>query len=172
VPSDLRSVINERYRLRADEFASTDFGKLRSSGATVDPRRGVVLNANGVPFAGDIDPVFFRNATTGEYLNGDEYLKVLDSFKRSGAQGQHGAEINLMGDLTRGMEPGSPEWHEAYDKALELHTKLGASHTSGAEVVVEMGPDGILRRGTHMGGGLPDVEGVRDVASGLGGLAP
>ena len=36
---------------------------------------------------------------------------------------------------------------------------------AGKEVVVEMGPDGIPRRSTYMGGGLPDAEGVRQTAT-------
>ncbi len=169
IPPNLRSQIQDRWTLRNGEIESTNFASLRERGISVDTSRGVVTNADGVPFAGDIDPVFFRDATTGQYLSGDEYLKVMETFKRSGVQGQHGAEVNLLGDLTRGMEPGSPEWHEAYNNAVKLQDKLGATHTSGSELVVEMGPDGILRRGTHMGGGLPDVEGVRATAASLAG---
>lgn len=169
VPPNLRTQIQERWTLRSQEIEKTNFASLRESGISVDTSRGVVTNADGVPYAGDIDPVFFRNATTGEYLSGDEYLKVMETYKNSGVAGQHGAEVNLLGDLTRGMEPGSPEWHEAYNNAVKLQDKLGATHTSGSELVVEMGPDGILRRGTHMGGGLPDVEGVRDIAASLTG---
>lgn len=169
VPPNLRTQIQERWNLRSQEIEKTNFASLRERGISVDTRRGVVTNADGMPYAGDIDPVFFRNATTGEYLSGDEYLKVMETYKNSGVAGQHGAEVNLLGDLTRGIEPGSPEWHEAYNNAVKLQDKLGATHTSGSELVVEMGPDGILRRGTHMGGGLPDIEGVREVAASLTG---
>ncbi len=172
VPDDLMEQIAKRHQLRSDEYADMADHLAATDNIAIDLNRGVVTDRYGNPYAGDIDPVFFRDATTGEYLSGERYLEVMETYQRSGVQGQHGAEVNLLGDLTRGMEPGSPEWHEAYEQAVKLQDKLGASHTSGTEVVVEMGPDGILRRGTHMGGGLPDAEGVRDIAAGLEGMAP
>lgn len=127
--------------------------------------RGVLIDSRtGLPYAGDIDPVFFKDAATGEYLSADRYLEVVERFKRSGAMGQHGAEVNIVGDLTMGKEVGSPEWREAYESAIELQTKLGKGHISGAETVVQMGPDGVLRRGPRFDTGLP----VAEIARGTG----
>ena len=99
-----------------------------------------------LPFAGDIDPVYIRDAKTGKVLTGDRYQKVLEKFQKSGAEVQHGSEFNMSADLLRNHKPGTPEYQKAVEKMAKLHAKLEKGHTSGAEIVVEMWPDGKLRR--------------------------
>ena len=163
--NDLIHKLGERWDIRTGEFGKRH-KLVGSETASWDSTRGVVVDKKtGKPFAGDIDPVFFRDAKTGKYLSADRYLEVVNRFKNSGVKGQHGAEINILGDLTAGHKPGTQAWHDAYENALAIQNDLGKTHTSGKEVVVEMGPDGILRRGTYMGGGLPDAEGARQTAA-------
>lgn len=128
------------------------------------------------PFAGDIDAVYFKDAKTGKYLKGDAYKKVkrawmgldkpqpdsfLDRFNkswsgenaqsdywsRSGAPGQHGAEGNLVSDFTEGLEPGTTKYNQAEKAGTKLRQKLADNHWKKGEVVLEMHPDGHLRRG-------------------------
>lgn len=168
IPEDLHADVLARYDARATEYRELS-GKIdtlvQKGELFPDKVRGVLIDSRtGLPYAGDIDPVFFKDAATGEYLSADRYLEVVERFKRSGAMGQHGAEVNIVGDLTMGKEVGSPEWREAYESAIELQTKLGKGHISGAETVVQMGPDGVLRRGPRFDTGLP----VAEIARGTG----
>ncbi len=162
VPDNLHADVLKRYDDRLADFRkySSDVDRMVQEGTLFpDKVRGVLVDSRtGLPYAGDIDPVFFKDATTGDFLSADRYLEVVEKFKRSGAMGQHGAEVNIIGDLTMGQELGSPEWREAYESAIELQNKLSANHISGAETVVQIGPDGVLRRGPRFDTGLPIAE--------------
>lgn len=141
------------------------------------------------PFAGDIDAVYFKDAKTGELIPpGPRYddLKrkwmgvdkaepksFLDKFKRawngdtdgpdywsrSGAPGQHGAEVNYVGDVLAGAAPGTPEYRQRYKDAKDFHVDLAEGHWKKGEVILEMHPDGHLRRGPRFtkDSPLPDL---------------
>ncbi len=122
--------------------------------------RGDVVERNGklfqvgdrgreIPYAGDIDLVYLRNAD-GTHLSGERFLEVMEDLKRSGAGIQHGPETDVINYLTRGLEPGSAEWTEAYNKAVKLHESLEAGHLSGREMIMQVGSDGVLRRGPRL----------------------
>lgn len=158
------------------------------------------------PFAGDIDAVYFKDAKTGDYVTGERYERLknkwmgvpdkpepksfLERFKqawsgddgasdywtKSGAPGQHGAEANIVADLTKGLKEGTPEYEKALKKARELYAKLADNHWKKGEVVMEMRPDGHLRRGTrftkdtplpdlHRAGAAAKAAGVADDVS-------
>jgi hypothetical protein len=75
---------------------------------------------------------------------------VPNYWEKSGAPGQHGVESNLVADITSPYKPGTPEYEKALAKARELHTKLADNHwKNGGETVMEMRPDGHLRRGVR-----------------------
>lgn len=153
VPADLRTAVQQRYAQRLEEYY-----KLRPD---VDDMvlRGDVVERNGmlfkvedgkeIPFAGDIDLVYLRNPD-GTHLSGEKFLQVMDDLKRSGAGIQHGPETDVINYLTKGLEPGSPEWHEAYQSAVKLHESLEGAHLSGAEMILQIGQDGVLRRGPRL----------------------
>lgn len=194
VPAELWNDVQQRYKDRLKEHGKLrdSVNKLVSEGKVVEKNGKIyaaVKNADGTrdlkPFAGDIDAVYFKDATTGEYLTGDRYRDVknkwmgvadkskpdsfLDRFKRtwngdkdapdywskSGAPGQHGAETNLVDDLTEGLKKGTPEYDRALAKAEELHGSLADNHWKKGEVVLEMQPDGNLRRGSRFSKDTP-----------------
>ena len=165
IPENLHAQVLERHRMRLDEFNDlrSDIDALVREGKVLekngklyrvleegDDLHRVLQNRDPLPFAGDIDPVYIRDAKSGNVLTGDRYLEVLEQFKRSGAEVQHGAEFNMSMDVLRTLPPGSPEYEKAVEKMYTLHAKLQAAHTRGAEVTVEMWPDGKLRRAAQL----------------------
>ncbi len=154
VPTELQSAVQQRYAQRLEEYY-----KLRGD---VDGMvlRGEVVERNGmlfqvgesgreIPYAGDIDLVYLRNPD-GTHLSGEKFLEVMEDLKKSGAGIEHGPETDVINYLTRGHTPGSPEWHEAYQKAIKLHESLEDAHLSGAEMILQIGSDGVLRRGPRL----------------------
>ncbi len=137
------------------------------------------------PFAGDIDAVYFKDAKTGELIppgaryddlkrkwmgvDKAEPKSFLEKFKRawnggtdgsdywsrSGAPGQHGAEANYVGDVLEDAEPGTPEYRQRYKDARDFHGGLAEGHWKKGEVILEMHPDGHLRRGPRFTKDLP-----------------
>lgn len=178
IPSHLWKDVRERYAARMAEFTKdrAHVTRLVSEGQVIE-REGklhaLIRRADGTaevkPFAGDIDGVYFKDAATGDLIPpGERYdqlrrqwMGVTDGsgtgtyWARSGAPGQHGVETNLVADLTRGLKQGTPEYDEALKKARALHAKLAESHRSGKEVVIEMRPDGHLRRGLRFSDDAP-----------------
>ncbi len=51
--------------------------------------------------------------------------------------------------MTKDFVEGTPEWDDAYRAAVRQLDRLEEAHRSG-EIVVEMGTDGVLRRGAQM----------------------
>lgn len=85
---------------------------------------------------------------------------VPNYWSKSNAPGQHGVETNLVADIAGMYKPGTPEYGEAVKKATKLHAKLADNHWKNAgEVVMEMRPDGQLRRGIRFteSAPLPDA---------------
>jgi hypothetical protein len=182
VPSHLWEKANDRYAARLAEFTDdrARITRLVTEGKVIE-REGklhaVIRRADGTTevkaFAGDIDGVYFKDATTNRLIPpGERYddlrrkwMGATDGsgagtyWARSGAPGQHGVETNLVADLTRGLKHGTPEYDEALAKARALHAKLAQSHHSGKEVILEMRPDGHLRRGLRFSddASLPDL---------------
>ena len=154
VPADLQSAVQQRYAQRLEEYYKLrgDVDGMVLSGEVVE-RNGMLFkvgeNGREIPYAGDIDLVYLRNAD-GTHLSGDKFLEVMEDLKASGAGIQHGPETDVINHLTKGLEPGSPEWHEAYQKAIKLHESLEDAHLSGAEMILQIGSDGVLRRGPRL----------------------
>jgi hypothetical protein len=172
VPAELWDRVTDRYGQRLKEYGKLreEVDRMVDQGLVVE-REGkllaVIRNADGTttlkPYAGDIDAVYFRSGTRPHDFisSGPEYERLKAAWMgrenpssgipqywgRSGAPGQHGAEVNVVADLTYGKMPGTPEYEQALAKARELHGNLARSHYSGKEVVLEMGNDGHLRRG-------------------------
>ncbi|TVO77741.1 hypothetical protein [Sedimenticola selenatireducens] len=85
---------------------------------------------------------------------------IPDYWEKSKAPGQHGVESNLVADVTSGKTPGTPDYQKALDKYQPLHEKLAGNHWKGnGETVLQMGPDGNLRRGIRFteSNPLPDL---------------
>lgn len=142
---ELADAVRSRYSQRMDEWRT-----IRPQ-IEADPNRfirdGRVFDAKtGKPFAGDMDMVYMRDATTGEIIRGQRYQDLVAEATDRGLI-EHGAELNLVDDLTRGKPVGSPEWRAAWDKAHELRGTLEGATVHGNEFVVEMGIDGTLRMG-------------------------
>ncbi len=167
VPADMWKKVNERYNDRLKDYAENrdSVTKLVTEGKVVE-REGklhaVLRKADGStelkPYAGDIDGVYFKEpGPNGKIIPPGERYEELkaawrgdttkggpDYWKKSGAPGQHGVESNLVSDVAGNHKPGTPE----YNKALETHATLAANHwKDGGETVLQMGPDGHLRRG-------------------------
>jgi len=179
VPPHMWEKVNQRYTDRLTEYNKhrDDITKMITEGKIVErdgKLHSVLRKAEGTseikPFAGDIDAVYFRDAKTGKLIPpGERYDELKRAWMggqdspgywaRSGAAGQHGAETNLVADLTRGLKEGTPEYEKALKKAHELHADLAANHSSGKEVILEMHPDGHLRRGVRFSedAPLPDL---------------
>lgn len=155
IPAELRDQVRERFRLRKTEF--DDLAQAIKGRADVEMVNGkvhkVFPDGTKTPFAGDIDPVFIKDAATGRPLAGQRYQDVLNKMQNSAAEIQHGAEINMAMDVLRGQKPGTPAYEKTLGKIMDLYPKLEAGHVSGKELVVEFWPDGTMRRGkpvTHL----------------------
>lgn len=146
-PSDFRNAADYqealgRYAQRADEFNKTmkQLPELEKQGITWDPDTGLI-KLNGKKLAGDIDGVYVRDATTGQFLGpgNPKYDKVIEALQNSRVQGQHGMETGIAVDVTdmKGMG--------AYDAAVDAHTALSRNHELGREILIEVGPDGFQK---------------------------
>lgn len=183
VPANLWDDVSKRYDDRLKDFYAqrSDVNKLIAEGRVVErdgKLHAVIRRPNGAtelkPYAGDIDGVYFKDANTGEKIGpGERYNRLRDRWmgltdgsdaknywERSRAPGQHGVETNMVADMTRGLTPGTPEYEKALEKAQQLHAKLADKHYRGSEVIVEVHPDGHLRRGIRLhpeNAPLPDL---------------
>ncbi len=150
-PSDYKQAM-ERYVSRADEFNRTmkDLDALkRDHGITWDPQTGLLKNADGKPFAGDIDGVYIKDAKTGRVLNPDDlpekgqtvnrYNRVMAELESSRVQTQHGMESSAVRDIAKLKGP------QAIPGAENLHENLSRNHQLGKETLIEVGPDGIQK---------------------------
>lgn len=169
---ELYAKVQDRYDLRMQQYREklTSIQNLEADGvAHWDRRRGVLLDVEtGKPYAGDIDPVVFRDAETQLPVSRERYEAILRDYTdpTNAIGGQHGAEYEVVRDLTGNLTPGTPEYESAVRQAADLHESLSqAQHT---EVTVRMGPDGVLRRSQHYGGQLPmgTTPGIDDVLGG------
>lgn len=163
VPPHLWEKVQKRYLARLKEYSKLrdDISALVSRGEVVvkDGKIHKVMDDGGLrPFAGDVDPVYFRDAATGELLTGDRYLQVRRRFMESGAMGQHGAEANLIADLTEGTVMGTPEFDAALKKARGVHAALSEPHVDGTNIIIDIGPEGHFRRGARLTEGIPIAE--------------
>ena len=154
IPKEFHEAIRRRYDTRLKEYNDLrgDVTKLISEGKVINKDGklfAVASDGRHIPYAGDIDLVYLRYPD-GSHLSPQDYQKVMARLEDSGAQIQHGAETDFINFKTKDFEPGSPEWVEAYQDAIKTFEKLQEGHTSGAEIVVQMGPDGVLRRGPRL----------------------
>ncbi|NOY66176.1 MAG: hypothetical protein GXP13_02050 [Gammaproteobacteria bacterium] len=186
VPEHLWNKVNERYDARLKDYVENreSVTKLVTEGSVVEKNgklHAVIHKADGTtelkPFAGDIDGVYFKDATSGKMVPpGERYEKLKaawrgdttkggpDYWAKSGAPGQHGVETNLVADVTSLYKPGTPEYEKALGKAQELHASLAANHwKNGGETVLTMSPDGHLRRGIRFTkeSPLPELAGLK-----------
>ena len=207
IPANLREQVLKRRELRAAEYMEhrNSIDEAVKAGKMVE-RDGklyaVIKQADGntiiKPFAGDIDGVYFADASTGELIPpGERYdrLKaawsgntreineriareaawkgekpdfVPNYWSKSNAPGQHGVESNLVADITEHYKPGTPEYDKALAKSNALHAKLSKNHWDGdGEVVLQMGPEGHLRRGIRFSKErpLPDLAAMQKTES-------
>ena len=114
----------------------------------LDPNSVEVIDvATGKPYTGDWDLVGIKDTKSKLFIGpGARYDHVKNRHIRE-VGGQHGAEVNIVTDMTEHVRPGTPEYDAAVNKALAQRGKLQAKHTGMEEVVVQIGPDGVLRRG-------------------------
>lgn len=104
-----------------------------------------------------------RRLATESAWKGEKPDFVPNYWSKSNAPGQHGVETNLVADIAGMYKPGTPEYEAALKKATNLHAKLADNHwKNGGEVVMEMRPDGQLRRGIRFteSAPLPDASKV------------
>lgn len=147
MPRDANPALWERFDARRAEWdkLKDEMAIMESAGYQV--RDGVVSkvmpDGSVVPFAGDIDAVALLDARTGQPLSGARYHDVVAELRQSGAMLQHGAETNVVNDIvsheTAGLVPGTREYNEAFDRALDKATaladKLDQNHLQGREQV-------------------------------------
>jgi hypothetical protein len=151
VPDELHDAVTKRFHERLDEFASLKADKgfqnlIDTKAVRIDGGK-LIDTATGKPFAGDIDAVFVKDKATGKFLiSGPRYDRVMNRWMTE-VGGQHGAEINVVRDLTRNLTPGTVEYEKVLHKAQALQQKLQAAHDAGSEIVIKFDADGALRRG-------------------------
>jgi len=106
---------------------------------------------NGKPIAGDIDAVYIKSAKDGSYVDPETYDRIKQRLMTE-ANFQHGAEMYVERDLTvgQGLSAGTPEYEAAKEKAAHVLEMQDAAHASGKEIVIEIGPDRVVRRGPHL----------------------
>jgi hypothetical protein len=149
IPDELHELVTKRYADRLEEYNDLrgDVNKLITEGKAVEKNGKLyaVVGDQHVPYAGDIDLVYLKNAD-GTELSPEKYREVVDALKRSGAQVQHGAETDVISYYTKGLTKGTPEYDAALEKAETLQKTLEKNHVTRKEVVMEMGTDGLLSR--------------------------
>jgi hypothetical protein len=147
MPRDADPALWERFDARRAEWGKLkdEMAMMESAGYQV--RDGVVSkvmpDGSTMPFAGDIDAVALLDARTGQPLSGARYHEVVAELRESGAMLQHGAETNVVSDIvsheTAGLVPGTREYNEALDRAMDKATALGdklnQNHLEGREQV-------------------------------------
>ncbi len=147
MPRQANPELWERFDARRTEWEKLKPEMDMMQAAGYEVRDGVVSkvmpDGTTMPFAGDIDAVAILDAKTGKPVSGARYQEVVDELKNSGARLQHGAETNVVNDIvaheTAGLTPGTREYNEAFDTAMDKATKLGdkldQNHLDGKEQV-------------------------------------
>ncbi len=151
---ELAEAVADRYAKRLAEFKKAgDIPLGRSaaaeSGSSIYRDGGRVFDTKtGKPFAGDMDMVYMKDATTGEIITGQR-LADLSAEAQDLGLAEHGVEMSAVQDIlkAKGLEPGDPGFRRAFDDALELRNDLEGATVHGGEVVVEMGTSGRLTMG-------------------------
>ena len=111
-----------------------------------------------MPYRGDIDLVYIRDAKTGQLLTGDRYDAVVNKLKASGAKIQHGAEVNSVRDITKAGGN--------IDDAMKLHGDLSQNHIAGSETVIETTATG-FSKGMSSQGMFDQLTGGNPLSRGL-----
>jgi len=100
-PPGLATDVQRRIAERADQFTRYDGTYSNLDG--VEVRNGIVYDVDsGLPYAGDIDAVAFRDRTTGQPLTGERLA-------RADAMWRNEPYVGPGGDVT----PANPEWAAA-----------------------------------------------------------
>jgi hypothetical protein len=149
VPRHLHDDVMRQLARRNREYKQlrTQIDDLVAQGRVIE-RDGKLFEAlTGKPYVADCDLVAFRDLSTGRVVGPGPRYEHLKARWINEVGGQHGAATNIVEDLTAGLRPGTPEYREALQAALEKQAMLQARHTAGERIVVQMGPDGVLRRG-------------------------
>ncbi|MEZ5175613.1 MAG: hypothetical protein R2823_05345 [Acidimicrobiia bacterium] len=151
---ELAEAVASRYSQRLAEFKKAgDIPIGRSaaaeSGSSIYREGGRVFDTKtGKPFAGDMDMVYMKDATTGEIITGQR-LADLSAEAQDLGLAEHGVEMNAVQDIlkAKGLQPGDPGFRRAFDEAMELRNNLEGATVHGGEIVVEMGTGGRLSMG-------------------------
>ncbi len=132
--------------------------ELEQKGIHWDKDSGLFTDAKGIPFRGDIDLVYLRDAKTGELLTGARYDEVVAKLQASGAKIQHGAEANMVRDVTSAGGK--------LDTAVKDVGVLSDRHVAGSEIVVETSATGFQKGATGLGM-FDQLTGANPLARGL-----
>jgi hypothetical protein len=114
----------DRCNQRLAEFdkLKTQLPALEGQGIFWDEVSGLFKNADGVPYRGDIDLVYIKDAKTGELITGERYDQIIERLRESGAEVQHGAEQSVIRDIVR--DAGD----DAFESAAKLQADLSSAH--------------------------------------------
>lgn len=137
----------ERYGERAAEFEKLkkQLPELEQKGVHWNKETGLFTNADGVPYRGDIDIVYIRDAKNpAEIVTGERYDRVMAKLRASGVEAQHGAETGILRDMAR-------EGRDL-DAVMGQQAKLSAAHEAGRETVIETSAAGWQKGPSPRGG--------------------
>jgi hypothetical protein len=150
VPEELHDAVTKRFHERLESFnkVSKDpaFKKLLAN-KRIRIENGKVIDVlTNKPLAGDIDVVMFRDKATGKLITkGPRYDRIMEKWRAMG--GQHGSEVTIVEDMTKGLRPGTPEHTKAVAKWTAFRDEvLQKAHSSGKEVTITFDGD-VVRRG-------------------------
>ncbi len=165
VPDHLYDDVMDRLKIRTKQYEQLggEVDRLVAKGEILKRNGKLIDAATGKPFTGDWDAVMFRDAATKKVIGPGAQYEHLKNRWINDVGGQHGAEVNVVDDIAGGYRPGTPEYQHALDKAEQLKATLQQSHTGGGEIVVQVGPDGVLRRGP-VGADVNLTPGLEDFA--------
>jgi len=145
---DYNAAVN-RFAERQKEFEAVmkDLPNLNKKGISWDPQTGLLRNADGKPYAGDIDLVYVKDAKTGDVLMSTDprYQAVMRETGASPVATQHNAETSVVVDIQRkGGDAALPG-------AWRTQTSLSQAHERGREIVLETSGAGIQKGPTPFG---------------------
>lgn len=150
VPEELHDAVTKRFdeRLAGYKKVSQDpaFRRLLDSKRIRIEDGKVIDTLTNKPFAGDIDVVMFKDKATGNIITrGPRYERIMEKWRALG--GQHGSEVTIVDDMTKGLRPGTPEHTQAVAKWTAFREEvLQKAHSSGKEVTITFDGD-VVRRG-------------------------
>jgi hypothetical protein len=140
---DLADAVRKRFAERTKEYS-----KLQRQFAA-DPnfrvKNGPIINAKtGKPYAGDMDMVKIERG--GKLIEGAEYQKLVKEMEELGLA-QHGAESQVISDITRGGDYGADPkaYYDKFKDAWDLQGNLQGAHIDGSALSVSVGEDGVAR---------------------------